>query len=95
MKCGIGTSPASLKQLEKGLGTQDHKILSMLGICQKINTSLRYLPHCYRGMGLHSLPIEPRVGSINAFMQHYGTEMAMGLYLRASLKNLQLDIGVL
>ena len=94
LKYGIGTSPATLKQLEEGLGTRDHKILSMLGICQKINTPWRYIPHCFGGMGLHSLPIEATVGSINAFLQHYGTETAMGLYLRACLENLQLELGV-
>ena len=45
-------------------------------------------------MGLHSLPIEATIGSINAFLQHYGTETALGLYLRASLENLQLELGV-
>ena len=45
-------------------------------------------------MGLHSLPVEATVGSINAFLQHYGTETPLGLYLKASLENLQLDLGV-
>ena len=54
----IGVSPTKLKDLENqikykfknkvkykiesGVGTRDHKILSMLGICQSILTELRY-----------------------------------------------------
>ena len=79
---------AEAEKLEERLETQDLKILSMLGICQKINTPWRYLLHCFGEMGLHSLPVEATVGSINAFLQYYGTETPMGLYLRASLKNL-------
>ena len=55
LKYGIGASPAAMKQLEKGLGTRDHKILSMLGICRSIDKPWRYLPHWFEGMGLHSL----------------------------------------
>ena len=61
---------------------------------QKIDKPWRYLPHCFGGMGLYSLPIEATIGSINAFLQHYGTETAISLYLRASLENLQLELGV-
>ena len=52
LRYGIGALPARLKELENkvtnkkesGLGTRDHKILSMLGICQNITTEWRYLP---------------------------------------------------
>ena len=66
----------------------------MLGICRYINTPWRYLPHCYGGMELHSLPIEMTAASINSFLQHYGTKTNLGLYLTASIENLQLELGV-
>ena len=94
LKYGLGASPAKLEELKNGLGKSDHKILSMLGICRNINTQWRYLPHCYRGMELHNLPIETTAASINSFLQHYGTKTNLGLYLTALIENLQLELGV-
>ena len=94
MKYGLGASPATLKQLEKGLDKRDHKLLSYLGVCKKITTPLRYLPACYGGVGLNSLVAEATTASLNSFLQHYGTETAIGTYLTASLENLQLELGV-
>ena len=36
MKYGIGATPATMKELEKGLGTRDHKLLTYLGVCKNI-----------------------------------------------------------
>ena len=77
-----------------GLGKRDHKILSMLGICKNITTEWRYLPACYGGMGLNNLTIEVTTASLNAFLQPYGTDTSIGIYLTASIKNLQLEMGV-
>ena len=94
LKYGLGASPAKLKELREGLGSGDYKILSMLGICQNINTQWQYLPHCCGGMELHSLPIKTTAASINSFLQHYGTETNLSLYLTALIENLQLELGV-
>ena len=88
MKYGIGALPASLDNLRNGLGTRDHKILSNLGICKKIDTPWQYLPQYYRGMDLNSLPMEATTASLNSFLQHYNTELALGIYLTASIENL-------
>ena len=66
----------------------------MLGICKNITTEWRYLPVCYRGMGLNNLTIEARTACLNAFLQHYGTDTSIGIYLTASIENLQLEMGV-
>ena len=106
LKYGIGASPAKLEELanevrrkkndkvETGLGTRDHKILSMLGICRNINTPLRYIPACFGGMGLKSLTVEATTASLNLFLQHYGTDTSLGQYLTFSIENLQLELGV-
>ena len=36
MKYGIGATPATIEELEKGLGKSDHKLLSYLGVCRNI-----------------------------------------------------------
>ena len=45
-------------------------------------------------MGLNNFTIEATAASLNAFLQHYGTNTSIGIYLTASIKNLQLEIGV-
>ena len=70
MKYGIGASPATMKELEEGLGKRDHKLLCYLGVCRNINTKWRYLPPNYGGIGLHSLKYEATLASLNMFLQH-------------------------
>ena len=43
---------------------------------------------------MNSLVAEATTASLNSFLQHYGTETAIGTYLTASLENLQLELGV-
>merc|ERR1711983_279962 len=54
----------------------------------------RYFPSTFGGMGLHSLPVEATVCSINLFLQHYGSESNLGLTIKASLQELQMELGV-
>ena len=93
MKYRLGTLPASLDDLKNGLDKRDHKILSKLGICRNITTPWRYLPHCYRGIELNSLPIEVITASLNSFSQHYKTELDLGIFLMVSIENLQIELG--
>ena len=102
LRYGIGASPARLKELENkvtnkkesGLGTRDHKILSMLGICRNITTDWRYLPPCYGGMELNCLTVEATATLLNLFLQHYGTDTTLGTYLTTTVENMQLELGV-
>ena len=102
MKYGLGALPAKLEDLdskkkngkEYGLGTRDHKILSRLGICRSITREWRYLPPSFGRMGLHNLTAEATTASLNLFLQHYGTDTLLGIYLSTSIENLQLELGV-
>ena len=94
LRYGLGASAATIDQLEKGLGSRDHKLLSQLGICRNIPVDLRYLPSYFGGFGLKSLKFEATTESINMFLQHYGTESTLGVFLTATIENLQLELGV-
>ena len=94
LKYGLGASPATIEQLEKGLGSRDHKLLSHLGICRNIPKELRYIPSCFGGFGLRSLKFDATTEAINMFLQHYGTESSLGTFLTATIENLQLELGV-
>ncbi len=45
-------------------------------------------------MGLNDLPIETIIATTNVFLQHFGTDSALGIMLQAALENLQLELGV-
>ena len=59
-----------------------------------IQTALRYMPHVYCGMELHSLLVETTVAQINCLLQHYGTTTALETILTAAIKHLQVEILV-
>ena len=44
--------------------------------------------------GLNNLKIKATAASLNAFLQHYETDTSIGIYLTASIENLQLEMGV-
>ena len=77
MKYGLGACAATLKELEGGLGSTDFYLISKLGAARSTPTALRYMPHIYCGMELHSLPVETIVVQINCLLQHYGTTTAL------------------
>jgi len=94
LKYGLGVSAATMDELGKCLRSRDHKILSTLGICRNIPTELRYIPSQYGGFALKSLSSEATAEALNMFLQHYGTDSTLGVYLTATLENLQLELGV-
>ena len=54
----------------------------------------RYLPPSFGGMGLHNLTVEATTALLNLFLQYYGTDTSLGIYLSTSIENLQLELGV-
>ena len=78
LKYGVDTLSVTLEELktngwEYGLATRDHKVLSMLGICQNIDKEWRYISPWYGKMDVHHLKTEATVALLNIFIQHYGT----------------------
>ena len=74
-----------------------HKYLYMIskvGAARLIPAALRYIPHFYCGMELHSLLVEPTVAQINCLLQHYGTTAALGTTQTAAIEYLQVNIRV-
>ena len=45
-------------------------------------------------MGLFDLTTETASATLNYFLQHYNTDMALGVTLAAALEDLQLELGV-
>ena len=94
MRYGLGESSATMKELSKGLGSADFYLISSLGVVRSIKKEWRYLPPTFSGMGLFDLTTETTAATINAFLQHYGTDSPVGVTLQATLENLQIELGV-
>ena len=94
VRYGLGASSASIKELEEGLGSADFYLLSKLGVVRTISKELRYIPPTYGGIGLYDLTCETTGATLNSLLQHYGTETPLGIYLTASLENMQIELGV-
>ena len=94
VRYGLGASLASIKELEEGLGLADYYLLSKLGVVRTISKELRYIPPAYGGIGLYDLTCETTGATLNSLLQHYGTETPLGIYLTASLENMQIELGV-
>ena len=45
-------------------------------------------------MGLFDLTTETTAATINSLLQHYGTDSPVGITLQATMKNLQIELGV-
>jgi len=94
LKYGLAASSATIDQLETGLGKSDHKLLSCLGVARSIATPVRYFPQALNGIGLRSLVTETATAQINAFLQHWDAPTSMGVSIRYTLEQMQLEMGV-
>ena len=92
MKYGLGACASTLKELENDGGSTDFYLISKVGAARLIRTALRYMPHYYCGMELHSLPAETAVAQIKCLLQHYDTTTALRTTLIADM-HLQVEIG--
>ena len=84
----------SFKCNTEGLGSADYYLLSKLGVVRNAKKELRYIPAAYGGFGLYDLTCETAGATLNSLLQHYGTETPLGIYLMATLENLQVELGV-
>ena len=83
-----------MEELEEGLGPVDFYLLSKLGVVRSISKELRYIPSFYGGVGLFDLTCKTTAVTLNSFLQYYGTATPLGIYLKGSLENLQIELGV-
>ena len=83
-----------MAELKRRLGSSDFYLISSLGVVRSMKKEWRYLPAAFCGMGLHNLVIETASATLNSFLQHYNTDLALGITLSVTLENLQLELGV-
>ena len=45
-------------------------------------------------MGLYNIVTETAAANLNSFLQHYNTDLALGITLSTTLENLQMELGI-
>ena len=83
-----------MEELKEGLGSADYYLLSKLGCVRSITTALRYMLPYLGGIGLFDLTTETTSATLNSLLQHYGTKTPIGITLKATLQNMQMEMGV-
>ena len=79
---------------EKLLSKMDYKTLNILGILRNVSTGLRKLHPTFGGFRLFNIPTEQLISRVNMLFQHYHVSTNLSQKLDASLRYLQLQIGL-
>ena len=66
----------------------------MLGVARNVTKGLRRLHTTFGWFGLFNLPVEQLISCMNMLMQHYHTSPNLSRKLDASLRYLQLQLGM-
>jgi len=72
----------------------DYNMLNVLGVACTVTKGLRTLHTTFGGFGLLSVPTEQLIRRINMLLQHYHTSTNLSRKLDASLRYLQLQLGM-
>ena len=83
-----------IEEAKNILQETDYKMLNILGVACTVSSGLRKLHTTFGGFGLFSIPMEQLISQINMLLQHYHTSMNLSRKLDASLRCLQLQLGM-
>ena len=90
----IGTSVASMEQLEDVFKKQYFALLPLLGVRRSIHRSFRMLDSGFGGIGLPNPAVECGVAQLSKLMMHYGCPSAVGTILQTSMELFILELGM-
>jgi hypothetical protein len=76
------------------LHDEEYRILNVSGMIRSIIKCLRHLHTTFGGFCLFNLPVEQLICRVNMLMQHYHTSTNLSRKLDASLRHLQLQLGM-
>ena len=83
-----------LKVADSLLHNEEYRFLNVLGMVRSVNKGLCCLHTTFGGFGLFDLPIKQLICRVNMIMQHYHTSTNLSRKLDASLRYLQLQLGM-
>jgi hypothetical protein len=84
----------NLEVADKLLHGNDYRMLNVLGIFCNVTKGMHRLHRTFGGFGLFNLPVEQLISQVNLLLQHYHTSTNLSRKLDASLRYLQLQLGM-
>ncbi len=94
VRYGLGTMTNDLEVVDSLLHNEEYRISYVLGVVHSITKGLHHLHKTFGGFGLINLPVEQLIRRVNMLMQHYHTSTNLSRKLDASLRYLQLQLGM-
>jgi hypothetical protein len=91
---GLGTMTNDLEVADNLLYEEDYRKLNVVGVACRITKGLHCLHTTFGGFGLFNLPVKQLICRVNMLMQHYHTSTNLSRKLDASLRYLQLQLGM-
>ncbi len=85
---------SDLEVADELLHNNDYRMLNVLGIFHNVTKGMHWLHTTFGIFGLFNLPVEHFICQVNLLMQHYHTSTNLSRKLGASLKYLQLQLGM-
>jgi hypothetical protein len=93
IRYGITTLDTSIKEVDNLLHKLEFKMISCLGVNQRVKMEWRKLARKFGGIGLFNLAIKQFISWLKVLLQHYGADFTTSQKLQASLEATQLEIG--
>jgi hypothetical protein len=94
VRYGLGMMANNLEVADNLIHNEDYRMLNVVGMVCSITKGLRRLHTTFGGFGLFKLPVEQLICRANMLMQHYHTSTNLSRKLDASLRYLQLQLGM-
>jgi len=91
---GLGTMTNDIKEAASVNTKINYKMLNTLGVACTVTKGHCMLHTTFGGFGLLSVPTEQLIRRINMLLQHYYTSTNLSRKLNASLRYLQLQLGM-
>ncbi len=90
---GLCSSTASFHKLDRALNWQYYQILPLGGVVRTTTVESRMIDAGFFGMGLPHLGIKALIAMLNKLIMHYGCNMAVGRFMKASYSLFLVEMG--
>jgi len=94
LRYGLGTTANDIEEATSVNTKTDYRMLYILGMARTVTKGLRMLHTTFGGFGSRSVTTEQLKCQINMLLQHYHTYTNLSRKLDASLRYLQLQLGM-
>jgi hypothetical protein len=91
---GLCSSTASFNKLDRSLHRQHYQILPLGGVVRTTTVESRTIDTGFYGVGLPHLGVEALIAMSNKLILHYGCDIAVGRFMKASYSLFLMEMGL-